>query len=110
MNCLPIRKILIANRGEIAVRIARTAHDMGIIPVAVYTDADSNSPHLRAGDEAVAIGASYLDIDRVLDAARKVDADAIHPGYGFLAENADFADACHHAGLTFIGPSADAIR
>jgi len=110
MNCLPIRKILIANRGEIAVRIARTAHEMGISPVTVYTDADSSSPHLRAGDESVAIGASYLDIDRILDAARKTSADAIHPGYGFLAENADFADACQRAGLTFIGPPADAIR
>jgi len=110
MNCLPIRKILIANRGEIAVRIARTAHEMGISPVTVYTDADFSSPHLRAGDESVAIGASYLDIDRILDAARKTSADAIHPGYGFLAENADFADACQRAGLTFIGPPADAIR
>ena len=110
MNCLPIRKILIANRGEIAVRIARTAHEMGISPVTVYTDADFSSPHLRAGDESVAISASYLDIDRILDAARKTSADAIHPGYGFLAENADFADACQRAGLTFIGPPADAIR
>jgi acyl-CoA carboxylase subunit alpha len=110
MNCLPIRKILIANRGEIAVRIARTAHEMGISPVTVYTDADSSSPHLRAGDESVAIGASYLDIDRILYAARKTSADAIHPGYGFLAENSDFADACQRAGITFIGPSADAIR
>jgi propionyl-CoA carboxylase alpha chain len=110
MNCLPIRKILIANRGEIAVRIARTAREMGISPVAVYTDADRGSPHLRAGDESVAMGASYRDIDRILDAARKTRADSIHPGYGFLAENADFADACQHAGITFIGPSADAIR
>ena len=110
MNCLPIRKILIANRGEIAVRIARTAHEMGISPVAVYTDADSGSPHLRAADESVSIGASYLDIDRILDSARKISADAIHPGYGFLAENAGFADACQHTGITFIGPSADAIR
>jgi acetyl/propionyl-CoA carboxylase alpha subunit len=110
MNCLSIRKILIANRGEIAVRIARTAREMGISPVAVYTDADRGAPHLRAGDESVAIGASYLDIDRILDAARKTIADAIHPGYGFLAENADFADACHNAGIMFIGPSADAIR
>jgi len=92
------------------VRIARTAHEMGISPVAVYTDVDSSCPHLRAGDESVAIGASYLDIDRILDAARKTDADAIHPGYGFLAENADFADACLRAGILFIGPSSDAIR
>ena len=92
------------------MRIARTAHQMGISPVAVYTDADCNSPRLCAGDESVAIGASYLDIDRILDAARKTSADAIHPGYGFLAENADFADACRRTGITFIGPSADAIR
>ena len=92
------------------MRIARTAHEMGISPVAVYADADCNSPHLRAGDESVAIGASYLDIDRILDAARKTDADAIHPGYGFLAENADFADACLRSGILFVGPSSDAIR
>jgi propionyl-CoA carboxylase alpha chain len=110
MNCLPIRKLLIANRGEIAVRIAHTAREMGISPVAVYTDADRNSPHLRSGNESVAIGASYLNIDRILDAARKTSADAIHPGYGFLAENADFAEACRRAGILFIGPTADAIR
>ncbi len=92
------------------MRIARTAHEMGISPVAIYTDADCNSPHVRAGDESVAIGASYLDIDRILDAARKTKADAIHPGYGFLAENADFAEACHRAGMLFIGPPAHAIR
>ena len=107
---MSIRKILIANRGEIAVRIARTARKMGIATAAVYTDADSNSPHLRAGSEAVAIGPSYLDIDRILDAARKTSADAIHPGYGFLAENAAFAEACRSAGLIFIGPSVEAIR
>ena len=83
---------------------------MGISPVAVYTEADCNSPHLCAGDESAAIGASYLDIDRILDAARKTKVDAIHPGYGFLAENADFADACRRAGILFIGPKPDAIR
>ena len=92
------------------MRIARTAREMGISPVGVYTDADSNSPHLRAADESVAIGASYLDIDRILDAARKTSTDALHPGYGFLAENAGFAEACQRAGITFIGPSAQAIR
>ena len=92
------------------MRIARTAREMGISPVGVYTDADSNSPHLRAADESVAIGASYLDIERILDAARKTSADALHPGYGFLAENAGFAEACQRAGITFIGPSAQAIR
>ena len=107
---MPIRKILIANRGEIAVRIARTAHQMGIGTVAVYTGTDTRSPHLRASAEAVPIGETYLDIDRIVDAARKTSADAVHPGYGFLAENADFAEACGRAGLTFIGPSANAIR
>src|SRR5689334_11678838 len=110
MGCLPIRKILIANRGEIAVRIARTARAMGIFTVAIHSDADHIAPHTRACDEAVAIGATYLDIQSILGAARKAQADAIHPGYGFLAENADFADACRSAGLIFIGPSPEAIR
>ena len=107
---MPIRKILIANRGEIAVCIARTAREMGLSTCAVYSNADCNSPHARAADEAVAIGESYLNIDRILDAAKKTGSDAIHPGYGFLAENADFAEECGRAGFTFIGPSADAIR
>ena len=104
------RKILIANRGEIALRVARTCLEMGIETVAVYADADRGALHCRTTDEAVCIGLSYLDIDRVLDAARKTKADAIHPGYGFLSENADFADACERAGLVFIGPPANAIR
>jgi propionyl-CoA carboxylase alpha chain len=83
---------------------------MGISPVVVYTEADRYAPHTRAGDEAVAIGASYLDIERIVGAARHVGADAIHPGYGFLSENAGFAEACQSAGLIFIGPSADVIR
>src|ERR1700690_1181804 len=83
---------------------------MGISPVVVFSDVDRNAPHIRAGDEAVAIGPSYLNIDRIIDAARKTSADAIHPGYGFLAENADFADACDRAGIVFIGPSPSAIR
>jgi propionyl-CoA carboxylase alpha chain len=107
---LPIRKLLIANRGEIAVRIANTCRAMGISPVAVFSDVDRNAPHIRAGDEAAAIGPSYLNIDRMIDAARKTGADAIHPGYGFLAENADFADACERAAIVFIGPSPSAIR
>jgi propionyl-CoA carboxylase alpha chain len=107
---LPIRKLLIANRGEIAVRIARTCREMGIRSVGVYSDADRNAPHARTVDEAVTIGASYLDIARILHAARSAGADAIHPGYGFLAENAVFAEACEQAGLIFIGPSAEAIR
>jgi propionyl-CoA carboxylase alpha chain len=107
---LRIRKLLIANRGEIAVRIARTCREMGISPAVVHTEADANAPHSRTGDEAVAIGASYLDIERIVEAAQRVGADAIHPGYGFLSENAGFAEACERAGLIFIGPSPAVIR
>ena len=107
---MPIRKLLIANRGEIAVRIANTCRAMGISPVVVFSDIDRHSPHTRAGDEAAAIGPSYLNIDRIIDAARKTNADAIHPGYGFLAENADFAEACQRAGIVFIGPAPTVIR
>ncbi len=105
-----IRKLLIANRGEIAIRIARTCREMGISPAVIYTEADRNAPHTRAGDEAIAIGASYLDIGKIIDASKHVGAEAIHPGYGFLSENAEFAEACERAGLIFIGPSADVIR
>ncbi len=109
------RKILIANRGEIAVRIARTLREMGIRSVAVYSDADRASLHVRRADEAAHIGPapsaeSYLSTDRILDAARRHGADAIHPGYGFLSENAAFAQACEDAGFAFIGPSAHSIR
>src|SRR5690349_3904572 len=109
------RKVLIANRGEIAVRIIRTLREMGIASVAVYSDADRAALHVRMADEAVPVGpspsaGSYLRIDRIMDAARKHGADAIHPGYGFLSENAEFAAACEGAGVIFIGPSADAIR
>jgi propionyl-CoA carboxylase alpha chain len=110
-----IRKILISNRGEIVGRIARTCRAMGIATVAVYSDADARSPHVRLADEAVRIGPapsneSYLRIENIIEAAHRTGADAIHPGYGFLAENADFAAACESAGITFIGPSPDSIR
>jgi propionyl-CoA carboxylase alpha chain len=109
-----IRRILIANRGEIACRVARTCRAMGIASVAVFSDADEGSPHLAACDQAVRIGPapareSYLAIDRLVAAARATACDAVHPGYGFLAENADFARACTAAGLIFIGPSAEVI-
>jgi len=109
------RKVLIANRGEIAVRVMRTLREMGIPSVAVYSDADRTSLHVRMADEAEHVGAapsseSYLRADRILAAARKHGADAIHPGYGFLSENAGFAAACEEAGIAFIGPSPHSIR
>jgi len=109
------RKVLIANRGEIAVRIVRALRDADIRSVAVFSDADRNALHVRMADEAEWIGPapsseSYLSIDRILDAAKKHGADAIHPGYGFLSENATFAAACEAAGIVFVGPSADSIR
>ncbi|SRR6266542_1182013 len=107
-------KILIANRGEIAVRIIRACREMGLPTVAVYSDCDRDARHVREADQAFHIGPSeavksYLRIDAIVDAAKRAGADAVHPGYGFLAENAAFARACAGAGLTFIGPSADAI-
>jgi acetyl-CoA carboxylase biotin carboxylase subunit len=109
------RKILIANRGEIAVRIIRALREMNIASVAVFSDVDRAALHVRMADEAQHIGPapspeSYLRIDRILEAARKHGADAIHPGYGFLSENADFAAACEAAGIVFIGPTPDSIR
>jgi acetyl-CoA carboxylase biotin carboxylase subunit len=110
-----IDKILIANRGEIAVRVIRTCREMGIANVAVYSDADRGALHVQYATEAYNIGPppaaeSYLLGDRIIEVAKKVGADAIHPGYGFLAENADFAEACGDAGLTFIGPSPESMR
>ena len=109
------KKILIANRGEIALRIIRTCKEMGIKTVAVYSTADKESLHVRFADEAVCIGPpkpvdSYLNVPRIMAAVEITNADAIHPGYGFLAENADFAEVCEQYGIKFIGPTADMIR
>src|SRR5207253_101695 len=109
------RKILIANRGEIAVRIMATCREMGICTVAVYSEADRHARHVREADEAYFIGAapaaqSYLRIDTIIDVAKKSSAEAIHPGYGFLSENADFVEACERTGIVFIGPPAVAMR
>lgn len=110
-----IKKVLVANRGEIAVRVMRSCREMGIISVAVYSDADEAAMHVRYADEACYIGPSpsaesYLRIDTILEAAKKCGADAIHPGYGFLSENAVFSQKCRDAGIIFIGPKPEAIR
>ena len=109
------RKILIANRGEIACRIVRTARRMGVATVAVYSDADRDALHVKMADEAVPIGPppaaeSYLATEAILEACRKTGAEAVHPGYGFLAENAAFARMINEAGLAFIGPTAEVIE
>ncbi len=110
-----IRKLLVANRGEIALRIIRGAREMGVATVAVHSEADRLAPHVLAADEAVEIGPapsaeSYLRIDRLIEAARATGADAVHPGYGFLSERAPFADAVEEAGLIFVGPTGETIR
>jgi len=110
----PIRRLLVANRGEIAVRVMRACRERGIAPIAVYSSIDRGALHVREADEAIEIGGpapadSYLRVDAILDAAARTRADAIHPGYGFLSENAAFAAACRDAGVIFVGPPPEAI-
>src|SRR5215203_6585149 len=109
------KKVLIANRGEIALRVIRACRELGIATVAVYSEADRESLHVRFADDDVCIGpppgrASYLKIPNIIAAAEITGADAIHPGYGFLAENAEFAEICAASNITFIGPTAEQIR
>src|SRR5262249_42801976 len=109
------QKILIANRGEIAIRIIRACRELDISPVAIYSEADAESLHVRMADEAVCVGPaassqSYLNIAAIIEAAKKTGAQAIHPGYGFLAENSDFARQVSETGITFIGPSPEAME
>ena len=108
-------KVLVANRGEIAVRIIRACKELNIRTVAVYSEVDANSMHVQLADEAICIGKSpsnesYLRIDRIISAAEIADVDAIHPGYGFLSENAHFADVCESCNIRFIGPSSRAMN
>ena len=110
-----LEKVLIANRGEIALRILRACREMGIATVAVHSEADNDSLHVKLADESVCIGPapstqSYLNVPAIIAAAEVTGADAIHPGYGFLAENANFAEQVEQSGFTFIGPRPDSIR
>ena len=110
-----LNSVLIANRGEIACRIMRTAHRLGLRTIAIASEADAQAMHAQLADEAIVIGGSpanesYLDIDKVMAAVKASGAEAVHPGYGFLAENADLAQACIDAGVQFVGPSPDAMR
>src|SRR5690606_21038619 len=112
---LMVGKVLIANRGEIAVRIIRACRELGIATVAVHSDVDAEALHVRLADQAICIGPapssqSYLNVPAIIAAAEISGADAIHPGYGFLSENADFADTCERCGLTFVGPTAENMR
>jgi len=109
-----MRRVLVANRGEIALRVVRAAHDLGLEAVAVHSTADAAMPHVELADAAVEIGPppaarSYLNVEALLDAAQKTGAEGVHPGYGFLAERADFARACEDAGLAFAGPTSEHI-
>ena len=110
-----MKKILVANRGEIALRVMKTARRMGISTVAVYSEADRNSPHTRYADEAICLGPapssqSYLRGDLIIEEALRLGVDGIHPGYGFLSENPDFARACGKAGIIFVGPDAEVLE
>lgn len=110
-----MKKILVANRGEIALRVMRTCKQMGIATVAVFSEADRNAPHVRFADEAVCIGPaaskeSYLRMDKIIEVCKNLNVDGVHPGYGFLSENAAFSKACEDNGITFIGPTPFAIE